>query len=599
MKNDFFINSIQIRNFRSIKNEYIETKDLNIFVGMNDTGKSNVLKALNLFFNGDTDYKSSLDFEKDFSYFYSDSSHKKKEISITVKFNIPDSYTEKGVIVWNKKWRANNDVEETITNSNGDKLSDRSRVQTTLKRIKYRYVPAVKSKEFYKSLLSDLYYTVSSVLNSPLESSVNGFSEVIRDYTAQISDEVSKRVGIDSMLSIPENLSELFRALVFKTKDEKSNHEIPLDLRGDGIQARHIPIILKYIADEDQKTRNQGSMKVHTIWGFEEPENGVELSRAFSMAKDFVDYSNNIQMFITTHSPAFYTISSSEKANVIYVSKDNNEGSKLRSTTNSIVIGEYMGLMPLVAPYIAREEEKVRELQQSIKSDALLDRPTIFVEGKLDKKYLELAIKLYSPILYGKISDSTIRIFSKENEGGCRRLVSYGKAWVLAKNHSKAFIIFDKDDAGIESYNELNSSDIFRNNNGIIKSSYLKPSNEITEIYSKGINIKYELEHLLSNDFWEDYDNLGLLEQRSSNEILSMLNKEFYSIDTSPKDAILQLLGNNILLGRIVMYAPAEDKKERIIKLLLKSDETRQYKYMIGFKAMVDTLERYFITNLR
>ena len=43
---------------------------MNIFVGMNDVGKSNVLKALNLFFNGQTDYNVDFDFKKDFSYLF-------------------------------------------------------------------------------------------------------------------------------------------------------------------------------------------------------------------------------------------------------------------------------------------------------------------------------------------------------------------------------------------------------------------------------------------------------------------------------------------------------------------------------------------------
>lgn len=53
------IASIRIKNFRSIRNETIAAKDFNIFVGLNDAGKSNVLKALNLFFTGETDYGKS------------------------------------------------------------------------------------------------------------------------------------------------------------------------------------------------------------------------------------------------------------------------------------------------------------------------------------------------------------------------------------------------------------------------------------------------------------------------------------------------------------------------------------------------------------
>lgn len=47
-----FIKKIEIRNFRSIRNILINVDNYNTFVGLNDVGKSNLLKALNLFFNG-------------------------------------------------------------------------------------------------------------------------------------------------------------------------------------------------------------------------------------------------------------------------------------------------------------------------------------------------------------------------------------------------------------------------------------------------------------------------------------------------------------------------------------------------------------------
>ena len=59
------ISSIQIKNFRSIRNIIVYPKDLNIFVGLNDAGKSNVLKALNLFFTGETDYGQKFSFKRD------------------------------------------------------------------------------------------------------------------------------------------------------------------------------------------------------------------------------------------------------------------------------------------------------------------------------------------------------------------------------------------------------------------------------------------------------------------------------------------------------------------------------------------------------
>lgn len=43
------IKHIHIKNFRSIVNTMLDIEEMNIFVGLNDAGKSNVLKALNLF----------------------------------------------------------------------------------------------------------------------------------------------------------------------------------------------------------------------------------------------------------------------------------------------------------------------------------------------------------------------------------------------------------------------------------------------------------------------------------------------------------------------------------------------------------------------
>ena len=48
------IREIQIKNFRSIRNMTISARKHNVIVGLNDVGKSNILRALNLFFNNQT-----------------------------------------------------------------------------------------------------------------------------------------------------------------------------------------------------------------------------------------------------------------------------------------------------------------------------------------------------------------------------------------------------------------------------------------------------------------------------------------------------------------------------------------------------------------
>ena len=53
------IEGIQIRYFRSVYNVILSNcKDINVITGKNDVGKSNILKALNLFFCQQTDYNT-------------------------------------------------------------------------------------------------------------------------------------------------------------------------------------------------------------------------------------------------------------------------------------------------------------------------------------------------------------------------------------------------------------------------------------------------------------------------------------------------------------------------------------------------------------
>lgn len=64
------IDSITIRYFRSVYTLNIgQCEDITIVSGRNDVGKSNILKALNLFFCQQSDYLHNFDFVEDYSIF--------------------------------------------------------------------------------------------------------------------------------------------------------------------------------------------------------------------------------------------------------------------------------------------------------------------------------------------------------------------------------------------------------------------------------------------------------------------------------------------------------------------------------------------------
>lgn len=393
-----YIERITIKKFRSIAEETFNAKNLTVFVGRNDAGKSNILKALNLFFNNETDLGQSFDFETDYSRFAVKQKKKAQEISIEIIFSPPDTFRDHSKrISWTKKWRKDGFYTpgEKIVFADGSQITDRSRVSVWLRRLRYHYVPAIKGNDYFSSLLKSLYRTLYATIKTDLQKAGQAFVGNIREHTKLLSGELSKKLNLDSKIQLPEDLSNLFSTLDFETVSK--GQSIALKHRGDGIKVRHLPVILKFLAEKERIHHSKGAVRSDTIWGYEEPENNLELHYAFELAKDFEKYSEDVQIFLTTHSPAFYTIGKGHSNTLKYASfKDaENSSTRIKSVDENNIkeIDEAMGLLPIIGPYV---EEKISENQELRKIIADLKdetKPVLFVEGKTDKTILENAWK--------------------------------------------------------------------------------------------------------------------------------------------------------------------------------------------------------------
>jgi AAA15 family ATPase/GTPase len=97
-KNPNLINSVEVKYFRSINSQRIrECKPVNIITGSNDIGKSNLLRALNLFFNEKDEHDAEIVFREEFSHSRLDAVRKesvkgRQFIQIEVEFNCQDSF---------------------------------------------------------------------------------------------------------------------------------------------------------------------------------------------------------------------------------------------------------------------------------------------------------------------------------------------------------------------------------------------------------------------------------------------------------------------------------------------------------------------------
>jgi len=267
----------------------------------------------------------------------------------------------------------------------------------------------------------------------------------LHDLTEAMSEEILRSLKIASTISIPESLEDLFRALDFSTKF--GEYDIPLILRGDGIQSRHLPFILNYIATKS---------KQHHIWGYEEPENSLELSRAFEMKNDFEEtFSKENQIFLTTHSPAFYDIAGPNSAKWYIESRteDGRQASRVQAISSVASVDKTMGLLSVITPRMREVYDEYSSLKETVTEMqtrlAAAECSVAYVEGPTD-----VAILTHAKAALG-FDDLQVRF---ESSGGAGNLTQFLKATHRVKSDQRPLLgIFDADARGRKEF------DSFRN----------------------------------------------------------------------------------------------------------------------------------------
>lgn len=515
---------LSIRNFRSIANADIPANWITTLVGANDAGKSNVLRALNLFFNGQTNPGEAFDFGRDHNQFAIVRQRKAAQIEIGIKFKLPSGYLrddQPEEVVWRKVWRRDGEVRslETRSFTDGSPFPPRSKIPALLDRIQFTYVPAIKDKAFFADLQGKLYDVLASVAEQPLKDSAGAFQEQLGEQLRNLLDSLRDVFSADATMRLPENLREIFENL------EINSGGIPLSRRGDGIKIRHIPKMLKFIAEKRDELLTSGGVRYTHIWGFEEPENNVEMGAAFKMVDELVQViadSDLYQLFITTHSPIFYRIDryrpdAIEWLTSYFVSKLEND--TIIETRRPDEVDETMGLMPIVAPYVAEAKKRHDELEAqlgTVREIAEQRKPTIFVEGDSDRVVLMKAWEHFSDV-----PTALVNICSGEEAyGGASALRSRALAWLLTLRHRppaqrvKAAAIFDADATGMKEKSALSEEMKRLNLTGLgLRVVALEKPPRLRHLAQQGYNLPVDLEAYYTDALWERAERSGWLEE--------------------------------------------------------------------------------------
>ncbi|MGI2133305.1 ATP-dependent nuclease [Shewanella baltica] len=543
------IRHITITNFRSIRKETVPAEEITTFVGKNDAGKSNLLRALNLFFNSKTDADSDFNFNSDFNINATVQQRKAKEIKVELVLKLPRSYRRPNkpeTVYWSKTWRAEGFHDEALQYceishgriKNKTDFPKSSRIPYLLKSINYIYIPAIKDANFFRDLQGKLYDVLATASDQGLHASANSFEQEINNHVVELMSEIDATFANSiNEIKLPQNLRNIFGALEFNAD------KIPLSRRGDGIKIRHIPMMLSFIALKQQNAGARATIRPQ-IWGFEEPENNVEFSTCFELNNQLIEAAKkHTQIFMTTHSPAIYSLSFNDslpsgiKSTSYYVEKQGYD-TKIVSCSEQELHGN-TGFLNLVTPIIEehrkdwneRENQQnkiVEELQSQLASSS---KPRLFLEGISDKVVLSRLLRYHN--LHDKVFIDT----PEEANNSANAASDRAKAFHLLQKHERdkilGLLLLDDDDAGNEAKKQLTA---FSDKKSTVSAASYPPNDTPKQLKQKGYVWKVELEHLYPECIWSHALQNSWIEPITGEEKKFTENKrnELFNNNTTP-----------------------------------------------------------------
>lgn len=410
------IKKIEITKFRSIFRETIDASDLTVFSGKNNSGKSNVLRALNLFFNNESSFKQPYQHERDYNKAYTGRVGNKREIEIKIHFFaqgkgalekdfcIAKKFSQEGISAFEYSYPDN---PEDITDGNV-----RRQFTKFLKKLEYVYIPAVRDKNFVRELLLLFEKIIEDGKGNHFKDIVRSLSEILGEKSQQISVDFEKFINLPTKAELSSDIVDILGAVrvnvesgikIQRKGGAKREHSVLIDLfsSGDGVLMSYIPHFLYHISE---KIKDK-----YFIWGFEEPENSLEYNRIETLAsKISSEFIKQVQIFITSHSPAFISLDDPDRillyrvyiepldtkqsSHIVTISKlkeaqltlFQNEKS---ATPEFLLLQQEIGIVELARRIHSQINEENNILQERLKE---ITCPVIFTEGN-NVDYLEKA----------------------------------------------------------------------------------------------------------------------------------------------------------------------------------------------------------------
>jgi hypothetical protein len=312
------IAGVEITNFRSIRSVTLrDLADFTAFAGLNNTGKSNILRALNAFFSNETDPRVPISVEADY-HRRPKKPGKKKVITVALQFSLPDEFRFREKIEHLEHYLGGRQF--TISKSwslgvalpayflNGTEVedpADRQKVDQFLQLVNFRYIP---NRVLPVEVVRQEHQALRDVLVRRVrDQGQGGVFDTIRDTSARMIASLSKRLTQVSpdigtiRLATPQSLADMI--FTFGYRLGKDGVEVDDEFQGAGIQSL-LMLETLYLIDRDYFQKF--GWRQAAVWAIEEPESSLHTSLEAHVAAYLsaiaTEANGRLQVLATTHS---------------------------------------------------------------------------------------------------------------------------------------------------------------------------------------------------------------------------------------------------------------------------------------------------------
>lgn len=366
-----YIKRVKVKNFRTfdsldekgkISFEMEFDEKFQIIAGANNSGKTNLLRALNLFFNSETDQNTAYDRFKDMPFHKGkkgSSSPVNTEIEVDLYLSDSDIEKVKGI----EKHIINKNIISTKVIYKGDEeywycidtktnnfkntvVPRTSPLYKLFRRIRFIYLPAnisleskineLVAEEILPTMIDSYGYGRSELgekikeLNLQLKKTDELAREVLKEKNQLITDKFrstieefpeimanmkTDRFKLEIEIGSDDSLAKILSKRVFLSIKDSSH--ITVESKGSGIQKLALITLLDYFSENNvSKARFTNPF---LIWAIDEPETFLQPKLQKKLRQIFEKVSQTHQVIITTHSPKLIDINKLNNVKLFYL----------------------------------------------------------------------------------------------------------------------------------------------------------------------------------------------------------------------------------------------------------------------------------------